>query len=228
MVTRDTIADVEPLDNPGWHALTGPHREFAETVDGLAARYQPEVGAFCALPDEVSTDSWDALRMLVGPGSGAVIFRRVEVTPPEGWSVLTRMTTRQMLGPEEEPSDDKFDLLGAQDVPAMLELVALTRPGPFFARTHELGAYLGHRDDSGALVAMAGERMRCGGRTEISAVCTNPSHRGQGLASRLVRAVGAHATARGELPMLHVLDENTSAISVYEALGYTTRMRFQV
>ena len=29
----------------------------------------------------------------------------------------------------------------------MLELVALTRPGPFFARTHELGAYLGYRDD---------------------------------------------------------------------------------
>ena len=70
--------------------------------------------------------------------------------------------------------------------------------------------------------------MRWGGRTEISAVCTNPSHRGQGLARRLVRAVGAHATARGELPMLHVLDENTSAIRVYEALGYTTRITFQV
>jgi ribosomal protein S18 acetylase RimI-like enzyme len=197
-------------------------------VDGLAARYQPEVGAFCALPDEVSADSWDALRTLVGPGSGAVVFRRVAVAPPDGWSSLMSMTTRQMLGPAAEPVDDKFDLLGADDVPAMLELVALTRPGPFFARTHELGTYLGHRDDSGALVAMAGERMRCGGRTEISAVCTNPSHRGHGLARRLVRAVGAHATARGELPMLHVLAENTSAIRVYEALGYTTRMTFEV
>jgi predicted GNAT family acetyltransferase len=28
--------------------------------------------------------------------------------------------------------------------------------------------------------------------------------------------------------MLHVLAENTSAISVYESLGYTTRMTFEV
>jgi GNAT superfamily N-acetyltransferase len=219
---------VEPLDNPGWHSLTGAHKHFAEMIDGLAARYQPEVGAFSALPDEVSPGSWDALRTLVGPGGGAVVFRRVELPVPVGWSVVMRMTTRQMLGPPVESVDDKFDVLGADDVPAMLELVALTRPGPFFARTHQLGTYLGQRDDSGALVAMAGERMRCGGWSEISAVCTHPTHRGQGLASRLVQAVGARAVARDELPMLHVLAENTSAISVYESLGYTTRMTFEV
>jgi ribosomal protein S18 acetylase RimI-like enzyme len=219
---------MEPLDNPGWHSLTGAHREFAEMVDGLAARYQPDVGAFSALPDVVTPDSWDALRTLVGPGNGAVVFRREELPTPDGWSVVTRMTTRQMLGPAVEAADDKFDVLGADDVGAMLELVALTRPGPFFARTHELGTYLGRRDDAGTLVAMAGERMRCGGRTEISAVCTHPSHRGQGLASRLVDAVGAHAARGGDLPMLHVLATNSSAISVYEALGYTTRMTFEV
>jgi hypothetical protein len=62
----------------------------------------------------------------------------------------------------------------------MLELVRLTEPGPFAARTHRLGRYIGLRR-GGKLVAMAGERMRLDGFTEISAVCTHPDARGQGL-----------------------------------------------
>ncbi|MEU4215657.1 GNAT family N-acetyltransferase [Actinoplanes sp. NPDC026623] len=54
----------------------------------------------------------------------------------------------------------------------------------------------------GALVAMADERLHPPGWTEISAVCTDPAHRGQGLATRLVRAV-AGIRARGEIPFLH-------------------------
>jgi predicted GNAT family acetyltransferase len=133
-----------------------------------------------------------------------------------------------MLGPPEGGShDDAFVELTPADVPAMQELVARTRPGPFAARTHELGTYLGYRDN-GALVAMAGTRMRCPGFQEVSAVCTDDEYRGRGLASRLVRAVGARITAAGDQPMLHVLDENTTAIRVYEALGYKTRMTFAV
>ncbi|MGW4668758.1 GNAT family N-acetyltransferase [Streptosporangium sandarakinum] len=104
----------------------------------------------------------------------------------------------------------------------MLDLVARTQPGPFWPRTCELGTYLGVRDN-GTLVAMAGERLRPPGWTEISAVCTAPEARGQGHAARLVSALVARIAARGERPFLHVAGTNTGAIALYERLGFETR-----
>ena len=57
----------------------------------------------------------------------------------------------------------------------MLHLVELTNPGPS-AGVIVLGSYLGIRH-AGTLIAMAGERMRLDGFTEISAVCTHPGYR---------------------------------------------------
>ena len=112
--------------------------------------------------------------------------------------------------------------LGAADVPEMLELVAETEPGPFLPRTIELGDYLGIRR-GGALIAMAGERFRLDGWTEISAVCTDPAQRGQGLASRLVGALIAAIQDRSERVFLHVLATNTGAIRLYQELGFQIR-----
>ncbi|GAA2069622.1 hypothetical protein GCM10009801_19580 [Streptomyces albiaxialis] len=112
--------------------------------------------------------------------------------------------------------------LGPDDVPEMLDLAARTRPGPFWPRTRELGTYLGVRE-RGALVAMAGERLRPPGWTEISAVCTAPEARGRGHAARLVRALVAGIVRRGERPFLHAADANTGALALYERLGFTTR-----
>jgi ribosomal protein S18 acetylase RimI-like enzyme len=112
--------------------------------------------------------------------------------------------------------------LGPADVPQMLALVQRTEPGPFLPRTVEMGTYLGIRRD-GVLVAMAGERLHPPGWTEISAVCTDEAWRGQGLATRLVRAVGAGIRARGEVPFLHAVADNTTAIRLYEQLGFRLR-----
>src|SRR2546425_11419875 len=57
-------------------------------------------------------------------------------------------------------------------VDEMLALFELTKPGPFLKRTPELGSYLGIRE-AGQLVAMAGERLKPYGYTEIS--CLHPS-----------------------------------------------------
>jgi ribosomal protein S18 acetylase RimI-like enzyme len=227
-VTHDTIADVEPLDNPAWYALTGPQSRFAQTT-GVATRYDPDVGTFAAFPDDASAQAWSDLRSLVGPGGFALLFR-TDGNPelPPGWNVGMRIPCLQMVATAAiGAADPEFGTLGEADVAEMLDLVQRTRPGPFFRRTHELGTYLGLRDDEG-LAAMAGERMHLPGFTEISAVCTDERARKRGLATRLVRAIAAGIEARAETPILHVAAENVNAIRVYEALGFATRAAFDV
>jgi ribosomal protein S18 acetylase RimI-like enzyme len=216
-----TYPAVHPLDNSAWHALHGPQRSFAEG-DGLAVRYDPAVAVFAALPDEPTPEAWDALRELVGPGHLAVLFRDLVVAPPE-WQELFRLPTLQMLAGrvagERAPA---IEVLGEGDAAEMLALAERARPGPFSLRTRELGNYLGIRD-GGVLVAMAGERMRPAGHVEISAVSTDETHRGRGLAAALIRALIVDIAARDQVPFLHVAVENTTAIRLYEHLGFTTR-----
>ncbi|UAC01796.1 GNAT family N-acetyltransferase [Dactylosporangium vinaceum] len=112
--------------------------------------------------------------------------------------------------------------LGLADVPDMLALTEQARPGPFWARTIEMGAFCGVREE-GALVAMAGERLAPPGWTEISAVCTAPHARGRGLAERVVRRAIDGILGRGERVLLHVAAANTGAIRLYERLGFVVR-----
>ncbi|MBN9308687.1 GNAT family N-acetyltransferase, partial [Devosia sp.] len=72
----------------------------------------------------------------------------------------------------------------------------------------------------GRLMAMAGERMRMDGLTEVSAVCTWPEFRGRGLAATLVSFVAAQIAREGRTPFLHVKQENAGAKSIYERLGF--------
>ena len=104
----------------------------------------------------------------------------------------------------------------------MLELTALTKPGPFGSRTHELGTYLGIRCE-GQLVAMAGERLKVPGYTEVSAVCTHPEHTGKGYARVLMTEIMRSIGERGETPFLHVRLDNVRAVEIYERLGFRTR-----
>ncbi|MEU7554598.1 GNAT family N-acetyltransferase [Streptomyces sp. NPDC044571] len=212
------------LDNPVWSALTGPARGFAETGPaGLAARYVGDASPFAALADPEDPAAWADLAALAGPG--APVWVTGLLTPPAGWTTVASIAGVQLDGrtvrAEAAPEAVR---LGPADVPEMLELVELTKPGPFLDRTVELGTYLGIRHE-GRLVAMAGERMRPQGWSEISAVCTHPDHRGQGLAGRLIRAVAAAATARGDHPFLHAAADNAPAIALYESMGFTLRRR---
>ena len=216
----DLVLDpLTTLDNPVHTALTGPHRRFAQ-VRGRAVRYQPDVTPFAALPLDPTAADWADLAVLAGPGGTAVLAGPDRPAPP-GWTATMSLPGVQMDGAGLETAPDPEAVrLGPADVAEMLDLVSRTRPGPFLARTVELGVYLGIRRE-GALVAMAGERMRVPGATEISAVCTDPAARGQGLAARLVRAVGAVVRERGERPFLHAAASNTGAIRLYERMGFT-------
>jgi predicted GNAT family acetyltransferase len=120
------------------------------------------------------------------------------------------------------PAPAGVQLLGDADAAGMLALANLTRPGPFFSHTHQLGRFIGIRQD-GRLVAMAGERMQPQGFTEVSGVCTHPDFRGRGFAGGLMRLVAQAILARGDTAFLHVYADNAGAIALYESLGFRIR-----
>ncbi|NKZ05577.1 GNAT family N-acetyltransferase [Actinomadura latina] len=216
MADRDEVA----LDDPVGESLRGHHAHLARRL-GRVAGYVPGVSTFSAVSAEPDAAEWSDLARLLGSGELADMFSSPAIPPPD-WEPVFVLDGLQMVWRGSSETDTGVEELGADDVPDMLDLVARTRPGPFWARTHELGTYVGVREN-GALVAMAGERLRPPGWTEISTVCTAPEARGRGHAARLVRALAAHITSRGNRPFLHAAEANTGAIALYERLGFKTR-----
>ena len=211
------------LDRPIWNALTTHHARFA-VGPGPALRFVPDVGQFAATADD-APEAIAALAELTA-AKGPLIFIQAKAPPDiPGSRVAMRGVLAQMVaGPLSPPPAADFAItpLDDADAPEMLALAALTEPGPFFARTHHLGAFIGVRV-GGQLAAMAGERMKFPGFTEVSAVCTHPDHRGRGYGAALTHRVAQRIQARGETPFLHVFPHNTGAIAIYEALGFTLR-----
>jgi ribosomal protein S18 acetylase RimI-like enzyme len=213
--------DEARLDNPVYAALSGAHARFAQ-ICGHALRYPADVAPFFALPSEPSREDWRGAIEVVPSGTYAG-FIHAGAGVPETWKTLQEFEVVQMIGEHINGVDAPETVpLRADDVPEMLELVRQTDPGPFLDRTIELGDYVGIRRDS-QLVAMAGERLHFDGWTEISGVCTAPTHRGHGMASRLVGALIAGIQHRSERAFLHVLTNNANAIRLYEELGFRVR-----
>ena len=211
-----------PLDRPVWNALASRQMRFA-VGDTRARRFDRDFGLFAAAAD-ASPECLAALAALVLE-RGMVAL--VEAEPPPQIAgvtaephVIWQMATERLAdGPS--PAFEIVPLTEA-DAPQMIALATRTKPGPFFARTHKLGDFVGVRRD-GELVAMAGERMKPDGFTELSGVCTAPGHRGLGYAGALSRVVAGRILARGETPFLHVYAHNTDAIALYQTLGFTLR-----
>ncbi|WP_316188258.1 MULTISPECIES: GNAT family N-acetyltransferase [unclassified Bradyrhizobium] len=209
------------LDRPVWSALTTGHRALAQGA-AHARRYPAAIAPFAAMSDDGDA-AWSELADLAKEDVVAI----VTPAPPgdvRGLGVRLRASVRQMVavGVVDPVGDAAVEVLDQRDIPAMLELTARTKPGPFLARTHELGCYIGIRDGE-RLAAMAGERMRLDGFTEISAVCVHPDYRGRGYAQRLVTALMTAVRGRGETPFLHVIEDNHAAIALYERLGFVSR-----
>jgi ribosomal protein S18 acetylase RimI-like enzyme len=219
-------SDQRVLDNPVWTALVGPHAQFAQTY-GQVSRYPGDVSPFVAFSSDATDAAWDDLAALAGPGA-SVALSGVDRPPPGGWEAGGWEVSRTIAGVQlvdeslVAAADPEAVVLGVDDVPEMLDLVARAQPGPFGPRTIELGTYLGIRR-GGALIAMAGERLHPPGWVEISAVCTDDAYRGQGLATRLVRALAAGIRERGETPFLHAAASNVRAIELYLSLGFALR-----
>lgn len=211
------------LDDPVGASLRGAHAAFAVGT-GRVLRYDAGVASFAAVPVDPTPADWADLAALLGPGGFADLFSS-PATPPADWEPVFTLPGLQLVaGSLVGVADAGVEVveLGAGDVPDMLALVERSRPGPFWPRTHEMGTYLGVRD-GGGLVAMAGERLRPPGWSEISAVTTAPQARGRGLAGLLVTELARRIRARGEEAFLHVAADNLPAIRLYDALGFEVR-----
>jgi len=219
------------LDNVIWQALTTRDAQFAESFDD-ARRFVREVGPLGAFREH-GPQGYASLAGLVGPEGMVGLFLDDPYEPHAGWSFVAGAPLLQMVADNggtplvRRDAEAKLILpaivdLGPQDSKEMIELTALTKPGPFGSRTHELGTYLGIRCEQ-KLVAMAGERLKVPGHTEVSAVCTHPEHTGKGYAAILMAEVMKRIRDRGETPFLHVREDNVRAIEIYKRLGFRER-----
>jgi ribosomal protein S18 acetylase RimI-like enzyme len=208
------------LDDPVRHALRDRQHALGVHAEHCAV-FRADVGPFAALDDHSDPAHWAELRALA-PGRTVVLLDVPDEHVPAGWAVR-RIVGRQMVDTVTRSLEDALLELGDPDVPEMLDLVNRTQPGPFAERTVSFGGYVGIRDAAGDLLAMAGRRMWAGDAIEISAVCSDPAVRGQGLARRVVHAVSAGIAADGCVPYLPVADANTPALALYRALGFEVR-----
>ena len=126
-----------PLDHPIWTALTTRHQALAEGGDH-ARRYPTAITPFADMA-EMSPRGFASLGAMMLGSEIAVLFTPDPVTAPDEFKVVLAETGEQMIGtPVDVPAGDVDILtLGVADVPDMMALTALTKPGPFNARTHE-------------------------------------------------------------------------------------------
>lgn len=220
--------DIGQLDNLIWNALTTRQAPLA-IVNGAARQFPADVAPFVAI-ERPSIAAYHDLAGLGATRGRAVLFTAERVAPPPDLLAVTfEIPLTQMIATHVGPPAGTLDIveLGPADVPEMIALVELTKPGPYQQRTIRLGRYIGVRRE-GALVAMAGERLKTEGFTEISAVCTHPDWRNHGFASELVSLMVQHIRDAGDTPILHTGSHNTPAISVYHKLGFTLRRELWV
>jgi predicted GNAT family acetyltransferase len=177
------------------------------------------LGATC---DELSA-SFSDLANLVPAGIIAIVAPE-QVSAPAGFEVILTATLDQMTATPVPQAVAQSQLvpLGAADFQEMSALAELLGPHGFAPRSLELGRYLGVRI-GGRLVAMAGERLRLPGFTEIASVCTDPVHRGRGYASALIARLSQGISSAGATPFLHVDASNRQAINVYRRLDFVLR-----
>jgi predicted GNAT family acetyltransferase len=220
---------MHPLDRPVWASLTTYHAPLSEGNE-LARRFVPDVNLFASAVDD-TPGALAALAKLVRPGETVFLAQVAEIVVPPGFELLKMAKGVQMVATRsvsaELSSREDIRVLTDEDAAEMLALATLTEPGPFLPRTHVMGTFRGIHID-GRLAAMAGERMRFPGYTEVSGVCTHPDFRGRGLARCLSAAVTARIESRGERAFLHAWKSNHAAISLYQALGFELRSEVNV
>jgi len=213
--------DYKKLDNPAWHALTEKHACFAMGTDEFK-RYDPGIVLFAGYKTK-KEDIFSDLDGVVGQGESIFLFDQFQALPGN-YSIETVVECLQMVCDTPVPATIKENiiLLDETKQDEMFELVSEVFPGYYLPQTRRMGAYVGIYINE-RLVAMAGERLRMDGFTEISAVVTHPEFGGRRYAQQLVTHLIEKNRQSGITPFLHTGSGNERAIAVYELLGFKKR-----
>lgn len=215
-----------PLDRPVLSALCGARQACLATTTGAAMRFSPGYATFAVCPDPVPQALDDFVRLDMPEGL-LITVEAQDMAVPQGMVVTKDAILAQMVltAPARfSRTDIAVEPLGEADAADMLALATLTEPGPFYDKTHRLGDFVGVRH-GGRLVAMAGERMKPDGFTEVSGVCVHPAARGRGYAGAMIKAVTDRILSRGERAFLHSYPDNAGAMALYHGLGFVERAR---
>lgn len=210
------------LDTPAWNALTSVQQNFA-TGTGHVKRYRRGILPFAACEPGYEKEIGSLAAMLE---PGEIFYLIGELLPlPHHFTVLKELPCAQMVLQKPVPAIENNAIvlpLTANDRDDMFNLINKVQPGYYEPDTCQLGNYFGIRQE-GKLVAIAGERMRLNGFTEISAICTDPEYTGRKYAQQLITALCQYNLQQGTTPFLHVLETNERAIGLYEYMGFVTR-----
>lgn len=208
------------LNNPVWGALTSGDVALSSGT-ATAKFFDERISPFAGF-EEGYKSGFDELHALLPPGRTILYATPSPISPPDGWQLLHTVPGLQFVykgGAATMPPGYSLVPLGEEHTAQMLELTALTKPGPFGPRTIDFGHYFGIFEGD-QLVAMTGQRLHVHGYTEISAVCTHPGHLGKGYAASLVQHAVQLIVQQDKTPFLHVRADNHRAITLYERLGF--------
>lgn len=189
-------------------------------------RFEAGYATFAVCPDP-TIEALADLAHLDMPEGVLITVEAQDMAVPQGMVVVKDAVLAQMVltAPAQfSRTGIAVEPLGEADAADMLALATLTEPGPFYDKTHRLGDFVGVRHD-GRLVAMAGERMKPDGFTEVSGVCVHPEARSRGYAGAMIKVVTDRILARGEQAFLHSYPDNAGAMALYHALGFAERAR---
>ena len=211
------------LDNPIWQSLNSIHQKFAVGEETIL-RYPSSVLPFMGF-DHADQSPLEKIENQMEVGEKVFVVGKLPPIPSH-WTIFSEMICEQMVcrKPIDFVQSAGFDItpLGRECAAEMVGFINGIQPGYFKKDTPLLGNYYGIRIN-GELIAMAGERLKMNGYTEISAICTAPGFTGKGLAQYLISYLCSEIQKRGESPFLHVVNTNERAIRLYEFMGFEKR-----
>ena len=210
------------LDNPIWTALNSDVPYVFRR--GNAVFIDRKMGFFAGLPS-YEIEQLDQLYAVMDSGMRVILFTPDFLELDAKWKVRNDNALLQMIIDKASIQltlDSSIRPLGTANVPEMLALTQLAKPGPFLENTIDFGGYFGYFVE-GRLVSMAGTRLAAGPYTEVSAVCTHPDFVGRGLAQLVLPHVLNYIQHLHQIPYLQLYPDNLPAYRLYRKLGFVER-----
>ncbi|MDI5951080.1 GNAT family N-acetyltransferase [Flavobacterium yafengii] len=214
--------DDKKLNNPVWFSLLETHQNFAVDYDSVKF-YHPDYCPFGGF------EKGNAIAKSIDEYSEMVDSFFIVGEKPELSNLLQlnkELVCLQMIvyNPIDIAINDAIVKLTDKHIDDLYELVNLVQPGYFKKKTALLGNYYGIFKNE-ELVAVTGERMQMNDFIEVSAVVTHPNHTGKRYAKQLVVHTVNEIFKQNKTPYLHVIEDNSGAIQLYEKLGFEIRRK---